>query len=295
LPFVGLLAPLLGARVLLLRGVAPAEHDALFVHTPGAPAAGDELVLHPAVCTHCTSASRCRQADCYLASQAEQLRRAGVVAYADTRPGAPASAIVSAAEGWPDTLIAMATHGRGGVQRWALGSIADQVLHTTTLPLLLVRAPQPAPALRRILVPLDGSALAQRALPLALELAMRAQAELLLLQVVAASIDEFMRAAPVADDVRSTLYDQALQAFGALEGELAQQQVQLTTAIALGPTAQVIAEEASRRNVDLIVMATHSYSGLQRWRLGSVADSLLQASTTPLLLVRAREHAGEEQ
>jgi nucleotide-binding universal stress UspA family protein len=299
LPFVGLLAPIVGARVLLLRGITEAEHEVLFADASASPAASDELVLRPSVCAHCSVASQCRQTDCYLASQAELLRGAGVESYADTRAGAPAEVIASTAAGWPDTLIAMATHGRGGLRRWALGSVADQVLHASTLPLLLVRGaeagrtPRPVPLLRRILVPLDGSALAQQALPLALELAVRAQAELLLLQVVAASMDEFLRTVPVADDVRGALYDQALQAFGALGSELPQQQVQLATAVALGPTAQAIALEASRRNVDLIVMATHGYSGLQRWRLGSVADSLLQTSTTPLLLVRAQELVDE--
>src|SRR6185503_16244224 len=138
LPFARLLAPIVGARVLLLGGITGAEHAALSAVTSASPAASDVLKVHPAVCTHCTLANSCRQTDCYLASWAGMLREAGVEAYADTRIGSPAGVIVTAAAHWPDTLITMATHAHGGLQRWALGSVADKVLHTTTLPLLLV-------------------------------------------------------------------------------------------------------------------------------------------------------------
>jgi nucleotide-binding universal stress UspA family protein len=53
-----------------------------------------------------------------------------------------------------------------------------------------------------------------------------------------------------------------------------------------GHAAEVLVDEAERREVDLIVMATHGYSGLRRWALGSVADKVLHATTTPLILVR---------
>jgi nucleotide-binding universal stress UspA family protein len=61
-----------------------------------------------------------------------------------------------------------------------------------------------------------------------------------------------------------------------------------STQVVQGHAAEVLVDEAARRGVDLIVMATHGYSGLKRWALGSVADKVLQATITPLLLVRAK-------
>jgi nucleotide-binding universal stress UspA family protein len=65
----------------------------------------------------------------------------------EVSPGAPAESIVEVAGRQPDTLIAMATHGYGGLKRWALGSVADKVLHATMTPFLLVpiqaQAPEP--------------------------------------------------------------------------------------------------------------------------------------------------------
>jgi nucleotide-binding universal stress UspA family protein len=196
---------------------------------------------------------------------------------------------------WPETLIAMATHARSGLRRWVHGSVADKVVHDTTIPLLLVRGTEPAappnPRLVRILVPLDGSAFASQALVLAIELAARAQAELTLLWVAAPSIEEYMGSFPTAAELRQVLRDEAARAFAAVGYGLPREPVPLTTAISLGPTAETIAEEARRRRADLIVMATHGYTGLERWRLGSVADTLLHLTPTPLVLVRGQ--AGE--
>jgi nucleotide-binding universal stress UspA family protein len=217
------------------------------------------------------------------------------VAYADTRVGTAAAVIATTAEQSPDTLIAMATHGHTGLRRWALGSTADTLLHTTSIPLFLVRgdrsAPAPNSAIRRILVPLDGSELARQALPMAIELAIYAQAELLLLQVVAQSIEDYLHGFPVAADLRQLLQEEVDSAACVLGDTIRQQPVQVSTVVAVGSTAQTIAEEAEHRHADLIVMATHGYTGIERWQLGSIADQVLHATTTPLLLVRAQHHA----
>ena len=79
------------------------------------------------------------------------------------------------------TLIVMATHGYSGLKRWALGSVADKVVQATQTPVLLIRSavPQPSPSPRRIMAPLDGSTLALQAIPLAIELAVAAHADLI--------------------------------------------------------------------------------------------------------------------
>jgi nucleotide-binding universal stress UspA family protein len=104
----------------------------------------------------------------------------------ETSTGTPAETIAEVAANRPHVLIAMATHGYRGLRRLAAGSVADTVVHTTTTPIFLVHDGAALSGhswtLRRILVPLDGSALAQQALPLARTLAMRAPAELVLLR-----------------------------------------------------------------------------------------------------------------
>ncbi len=99
---------------------------------------------------------------------------AGIPVEREVRVGSPATVILDLAESAPVDLIAMATHGHTGLQRWVYGSVADKVLSSARLPILLVRAsegPRAFGPIKRILVPLDGSTLAERALILARQLA----------------------------------------------------------------------------------------------------------------------------
>jgi len=144
--------------------------------------------------------------------------------------------------------------------------------------------------MKTILVPLDGSALARQALPLAAELAVSTHAELILLTVNAPPLGEALEVispSQRSDELLAALRDQVLGELGGLADELSQQQVPVTPVAVEGFPAEVIVDEAARRRVDLIVMATHGYGGIKRWALGSVADKVLHATTTPLLLVRA--------
>jgi nucleotide-binding universal stress UspA family protein len=294
LPYVQLLAPLLGAPVHLLRAISDVEQAHLLADAAAARERGGPPLPSP-VCAQCTLAASCQHMGCYISGQATRLAGTGVKTYADMRLGAPASVTAVAAAQWPEPLIAMATHDDQGLWRWARGSVADQLVHTTRIPMLLVRghehATQPAPRLKRILVPLDGSPLARQALPLALELAALAHAELILLQALAPSIDAYLRDYPLTAEPRRALEEQAQQAFERFADAGERQSMQLTTAVGVGSPATAIVEEVLRRRIDLIVMATHGYSGLQRWRLGSVAAEVLRLTSTPLILVRGQPGA----
>jgi nucleotide-binding universal stress UspA family protein len=291
LPYVQLLAPVLRARVHLIRAISATEQDRLLIRSALVEARAGSIV--PPVCAACAMADICQGTECAIAQQAACLRASGVEAYADTRVGTAAAVITTTAGQSPDTLIAMATHGRTGLRRWALGSTADTLLHTTSIPLFLVRgdrcAPSPNSAIKRILVPLDGSELARQALPIAIELAICARAELVLLYVAARSIEDYLHTFPVATDLQQLLQEQVDRAVCELDDKPGQS-VQVSTVVAVGPTAQTIADEAEHRHADLIVMATHGYTGIERWQLGSIADQVLHTTTTPLLLVRAQRH-----
>lgn len=112
--------------------------------------------------------------------------------------GDPAEVIVRKAASRSGTLIAMATHGRSGVQRWLLGSVADKVLHMTAKPLLLVRVKEMKTteevSLKKVVVPLDGSSLAEKVLPYIVELAKKMSLEVVLIRVWSLPITYFGRA-----------------------------------------------------------------------------------------------------
>jgi nucleotide-binding universal stress UspA family protein len=305
LPYVHMLAPILGARVRLLRVIVDGQSDSMLAESIAATYG----VLDPLA----TQRERERRsfeimyqnAESYLASQALALRGEGLDIEVDVRCGPAADLIVEAAEGAHVTMIAMATHGYGGLRRWALGSVTDKVVHETSTPVFIVRDAHRAAggdtALKRIMVPLDGSALAKQALPLATELATCARAELLLMEAVAPTLEAYPgfppvgRPIPQLSEVLEALRAQAAKELGEAADKLQRREVAATTRVVSGHAAEVIVDEAKQRGVDLIVMATHGYGGLKRWALGSIADKVLHASTTPLVLVRAQAPAEEVQ
>lgn len=232
--------------------------------------------------------SACAHANGYLFSMAARLHGLGIRATSDVCDGTPVDVIVDAARR-PDAWITMATHGRSGVRRWALGSVADAVVQLSHAPVLLVRAGDASIhewAVKRVLVPLDGSMHACQALPLAYDVAARTGAEVQLLEV--------LNPLPEAEVVWDTLprgFDARRRAdaeaeLNALAGEGRAQGLHVTATVTAGYPAEEIIHAAARRNVDLIVMATHGRSGIRRLVLGSVADKVLHALPTPLLLVR---------
>jgi nucleotide-binding universal stress UspA family protein len=241
----------------------------------------------------------------YLAAQAQQLQAAGYGVTYSIDAGEPAMCITEAATQTPATMIALATHGYGGLRRWALGSVTDEVVHATRLPVLIVRSadqPQATPlALRRIMVPLDGSECARQALPLACELARRAQAELLLLRAAAAPVAvavdrDSLYALPVADQTRPpdggfTHSDQTLGDLEMLATTLRQEGVAAKPLLTAGDAAAAIVEEAGAHRVDLIVLATHDHGPARRWRARDIVDTLLHTTPAPLLRVRVRAAA----
>jgi nucleotide-binding universal stress UspA family protein len=125
---------------------------------------------------------------------------------------------------------------------------------------------------RRIMVPLDGSDLAQSALPHALELGRALSATVLLFYV---------------RDPRSGSVEAARRYLAFVRDQQAVPGVTVDILVGEGPVAAAIIDAAQHEQVDLIVMATHGRSGMQRVVYGSVAEQVLRSSTKPILLVRA--------
>jgi nucleotide-binding universal stress UspA family protein len=286
LPHAQMLAQVIDARLHLLRVVADTRSAHMQLDNPTIRAEAGAIGRDNA-----PEWDALRQlAENSLAEQVAHLRADGLYVTSEVRLGVPAETIVEVASECHARLIAMATHGRGGLTRWALGSVADAVLHTAAVPVLLVRGDaltvKHPPALKRILVPLDDTDLSRQALPTAIELADCARAEVVVAQAVTSSIEEYISAAPPLAQLRDKLRAQVLDEYALHVGS--DRQARVTATVLVGQAAQAIAEESSWRSADLIVMATHAYSGLARWVHGSVADRLLHATTTPLLLVHGR-------
>jgi nucleotide-binding universal stress UspA family protein len=218
----------------------------------------------------------------------------GISVECAAEPGSPATVILDWADSARVDLIAMATHGRTGPQRWVYGSIAAKVLTGTRLPVLLVRAstnPRTLVPIQRILVPLDGSELAERALLPARHLATAFDAEILLFRV-----REFPRYA--VDSLAAGIYTSEVEEAIRLAAEeylaqtasrLQSRGVRVRWETQLGLVTERILEASHEHGVNLIVMSTHGRTGLERWVMGSEAERVLSASHVPVLLVRAEE------
>jgi nucleotide-binding universal stress UspA family protein len=137
--------------------------------------------------------------------------------------------------------------------------------------------------LATILVPVDGSALAEAALPKAMELAEASGARVLLLRAAQAS------SLPGVDptEAQVKVVEEAEAYLARLKERLTTPGVKVETSVWYGPAACAIVEAAGIHKVDEIVMTTHGRSGLGRLLLGSVAESVLRSTTTPILLIRA--------
>jgi nucleotide-binding universal stress UspA family protein len=206
----------------------------------------------------------------------------------------PVLAILDAAQRHQVDLIVMSTHGRSGLGRMVYGSVADDVLRHATVPVLLVPAlidhAWPTDRPLTVLVPLDGSELAETAIESAGLLAERLGARLHLLQVVQPPAyplygDGYVYV-PFDDEAER---DSARQYLETLAEKLASQGQQATFEVATGQPGTVIARVAGEQQADVIAMATHGRGGLARLVLGSIATATLQRAHVPLLMTRPAE------
>jgi nucleotide-binding universal stress UspA family protein len=240
----------------------------------------------------------------YLDRAAEGLRADGYEVVTKIAIGEAAKSIVEETEGHPDTLIAMCTHGRSGVSRWVMGSVTDKVMHATYNPVLLVReGKHPAEAeLETLVVPLDGSSLAEQALPHVVTLAKALSLKIILLRVTpsAEEYHRYMSSTPIsaAATVYSAPYEefasaadaQAMHYLHGVADELEREHlVSVEQTLLRGHAAEVITEVAQEAHHSLVVMTSHGRTGLGRWLLGSVTDRVVRHSGEPVLVVRARE------
>jgi nucleotide-binding universal stress UspA family protein len=219
--------------------------------------------------------------------------------------GSPADEVIKYAEKNGIGLIIMGTHGRSGLTRWAIGSVANKVVRGTEVPVLLTRSKPAGSAkdvqvIQKVLVPLDGSEVGENALPAVIELASRAAMELILLQAVPLAFHvypagDMVSQVPYSEREMEPIKEQVKSYLDGVVKRLSARGLKVSQQMAVGNPEEVIIKKAEELKVDLVAMSTHGRSGVSRWVFGSVADRVLSAGTTPLLLVRAVEKAGKKK
>jgi nucleotide-binding universal stress UspA family protein len=198
-------------------------------------------------------------------------------------------------------LIVISTHGRSGLSRLTLGSVTDSLIRHTTIPVLVVKPPtsylnpQINEAFRHIVVPLDGSTLAEQILPRVMALATIEDAEITLLNVL------IPRSHSQKDIVDPSLpwWDKdisvARQYLFGIAAKLRRNGIPVTTDIVIGENVpNTIGDFASRERADLIAIATHGRGGLARLIHGSVADAVMHSARMSMLVLKPENVAEME-
>jgi nucleotide-binding universal stress UspA family protein len=192
-------------------------------------------------------------------------------------------------------LIIMTTHGRTGVSRAWLGSVADSLVRHSSFPLLVIRSLEdgetfPTVRFEHFLVPLDGSKAGEKILEPTVALGKATGARFTLLHVVSPYVTVGARVSPLPAGHLTEKMAKAEEYLAAVAERLRDEGIDATPKLEshFAP-ARAILKTAEEDDVDLIALATHGYTGVKRALLGSVTDKVLRAARWPLLLERPPE------
>jgi nucleotide-binding universal stress UspA family protein len=229
------------------------------------------------------------QAVAYVSRVRERLRASGVATESEIAMGFPAMEIVQRAQAHKVDLIAMTTQGRSGLARWVLGSVADKVLRSAEVP-VLVHHPRHGAVqgadLHTVIVPLDGTPEAQVALPVALSVARSLHLELLLMRVVPLDSLGFTGAPHANTELAAAITDEAQEYLRTMLEQVRGKGVDARSHLVVGDPASGILEIAAQTAGPLVVMSTHGRFGLTRSILGSVTDRVIRSGAIPVVVVR---------
>jgi len=251
--------------------------------------------MHRGVPYDSVLAAECKQQEqLYLDGTAKWLASVAPVSVtAAVVPGLPADGILEGIRFRQADLVVMTTHGRGPLGRAFVGSVADEVLRRAPVPVLLIRPCEPGlglipePAAANVVVPLDGSALAEKALEPALEVARLAEGGCTLLRVVEIH-SSLPDAPPGSPGQPGEIHVEEARAYlEGVAGRLRHRGEVVQTHVVVGRgAAETILEQARGLGSDLIALATHGRGGIRRLLLGSVADKVVRGAAIPVLAYR---------
>jgi nucleotide-binding universal stress UspA family protein len=214
--------------------------------------------------------------------------------HVEVRLGDPAEEILDVAESMSNVLIVMASHGRSGIGRMFLGSVANRVVQATYAPVIITRAKEDAKneygkaRLDNIAVALDGSMLAEQALERAYNI-FRNNVRYTLIRIVEP-------VAPGQQYTSDAIADYERRAREITEDYIEDKVRDLTSRgatvsadIRITQPALGITNSADEMGADMIAMTTHGRSGMGRFLMGSVAERVLRIAERPVMMVRGTE------
>jgi nucleotide-binding universal stress UspA family protein len=292
-PYATALAHAFDARITLLAVIEPAPHRGPMPH----PDATE------------IDARRIATSMAYLESMAAAIRAPDRTVIAAVRHGNPAPAIIAHAEAAGCDLIAMVSHGRTGLNRPRMGSVAQHVARHAGVPTLVVRATgETRPSadgvtITSVTVTLDGSALAEEALPLGTAIARRLAVPLTLLRVIPTHMQfvttgwEGAYSDPATEETEGEAERDTAAYLDAIAAREPGSEIDIRTRWQRSPANEAdedLVACLARDPTGLAVVASHGRGGVLRWVLGSTAEYLVERGPCPILIVRAGHVQGAE-
>lgn len=245
------------------------------------------------------------QKNAYLHELADRLTSSSDIsitsALLDGKVGQIIEALMNYATATRVDLIVMTTHGYGALTRFWLGSIADKLVRRAPMPILFVRPKEDAildfaheQIFQYLLIPLDGSTLAEQILEPAIKLGQSMQADYRLLRVIEPITPVGYPSIRLDQDlpIRQRVEAEAQTYLDNVAERLRARSLQVQTQVVIHEQPAVaILEDASQSGIDLIALGTHGWSGLKRLLLGSVADKILRSASIPVLIHRPHDES----
>ena len=231
----------------------------------------------------------------YLQEKADSITELGIDVSISAPMESAAEAIVLELDLQNADLIVMSTHGRSGPGRWIFGSVTEAVLARSPVPVVVVSAQGALPTSvvppvqPRLVVPLDGSAFAEAALPYASALAQAMKAMLILIRLVppqpAFTPERLVQPGLLAEMI-ALEEEEARGYLKDVAARLRADGLAVETRVRSNAPAAAIIQESDVEDASLIVMTTHGRTGLQQALYGSVALNVLRHGQRPVCLIR---------
>ncbi len=221
----------------------------------------------------------------YLQRLEKELNYAGIPVKVVVRQGPPAESIVRCAADEGCEMILMCTRGGSPVRHWVLGGVTDRVLRLSPVPVLPVCAQTSLPKqgrVRRILIPLDGSKLAESVVPWARKLARFFKCRVVFLHVYPMGVAGLKVSHQSRYDALRRRVDQLIEG-------MTQAGVKSTFKLQRGDPAERLLRFADQN--DLILTTTHGFGGFKRLIFGSVTEKLIRNATVPVLVYKTARQA----
>lgn len=235
----------------------------------------------------------------YLASVAGRTRMQGIPVKTVVLQGSVPAALNRLVHEKQADLVVMRTHGFSGLRRFFQGNVATQVLHSVDIPLVFPRPDAdprlPVPPFKRILVPLDGSAFAERILPYVRTTASAEETEILLVTIPEVPEAELYGVvSDMVEQLREQAEAQAHRYLAGVAAALREDGFEVRTIVTGTHPARTIAKIAREENVDMVMITTHGRGGLERLLIGSVAERLLHHLDFLIFLLPIRERRNQQ-